>query len=239
MNDKAHVEIVCHRGANQYAPENTYASAEKCIQWGVDYIEVDVNTSSDGVLHLFHGPDLSRTTNGTGNIYDYSSTELGKLDAGSWFHADFREQKIPQLEEFLIWLDHRARLFFDVKWARLDQLIDMVYRLGYDQECFFWFGREKFARDFRLLNKDLLLKVNVSSPEEVAVACDDLAANIIEVRLPQMSKEMKAACSRQAVKLMIMHTENDTEAFRQILDWDVDLVNLDHGDVFLKLAERY
>lgn len=31
------VEIVCHRGANHYAPENTYAAAQVCIDWGMDY----------------------------------------------------------------------------------------------------------------------------------------------------------------------------------------------------------
>jgi hypothetical protein len=38
MNRK--VEIVCHRGANEYAPENTYASAQLCIDWGMDYVEI-------------------------------------------------------------------------------------------------------------------------------------------------------------------------------------------------------
>ena len=28
------VEIVCHRGANEYAPENTIASAQVCVDWG-------------------------------------------------------------------------------------------------------------------------------------------------------------------------------------------------------------
>lgn len=239
MTEKSPIQVVCHRGANEYAPENTYASAEKCIEWGVDYIEVDVNTSRDRVLHVFHGPDLSRTTNATGNIYDYTAAELGALDAGSWFHSDFYDQRIPQLEEFLIWLNHRVCLFFDVKWARLDDLIDLVYRLGYDKECFFWFGRDKHAREFRLLDDSLPLKINVSSPEDVLFACEEYAAKLVEVRLPNMSQELKDICAYKGVRLMIMHTENDTDAFRQILKWDVDLVNLDHGDAFLELAKEY
>ena len=46
------VEIVCHRGANEYAPENTYPAAQLCIDWGMDYVEIDVNTSKDGVMYV-------------------------------------------------------------------------------------------------------------------------------------------------------------------------------------------
>ena len=80
--------MVCHRGANDHAPENTYASAQPCIDRGVDYLEIDVNTSRDGVHYVFHGPDLARTTNGTGKIYEWESTDLDALDCGSWFHPD-------------------------------------------------------------------------------------------------------------------------------------------------------
>ena len=41
------VQIVCHKGANRQRPENTFASAQLCVDWGVDYVEVDVNTSAD------------------------------------------------------------------------------------------------------------------------------------------------------------------------------------------------
>ena len=43
------LEIVCHRGANRHAPENTLAAAQLCVDWGADTVEIDVNTSSDGV----------------------------------------------------------------------------------------------------------------------------------------------------------------------------------------------
>ena len=77
------IEIVCHRGANEYAPENTFAAAQKCIDWGMDYVEVDVNTSKDGVLYVFHGPELEKTTNGTSCITELTSKEIDALDAGS------------------------------------------------------------------------------------------------------------------------------------------------------------
>ena len=43
------VEIVCHKGANELRPENTIAAAQLCIEWGVEWVEVDVNTCAVAV----------------------------------------------------------------------------------------------------------------------------------------------------------------------------------------------
>ena len=90
-----------HRGASGYCPENTMASYHKAIEMGVDVLEVDIHLSKDGVLVVHHDPTLERTTNGKGNLRDYSADELLKLDAGSWFHPDFKNERIPLLSEVL------------------------------------------------------------------------------------------------------------------------------------------
>nr|WP_323571654.1 glycerophosphodiester phosphodiesterase family protein [Rhizobium sp. 28DA2] len=76
-------KIVSHRGANHFAPENTFAAADLALQQGADYIELDVRESADGVLYVFHDETLDRTTNGTGPIGHMLSSEIDALDAGS------------------------------------------------------------------------------------------------------------------------------------------------------------
>jgi glycerophosphoryl diester phosphodiesterase len=227
------VEIVCHRGANEYAPENSYASSRLCIDWGVDYLEVDINTSKDGVLYLFHGPDLARTTNATGKIYDWNSRDLDRLECGSWFDPSFKNERIPRLEPFLEWVDHRVKLFFDVKWASLQQLRDVVYRYSIQDECFFWFGRDRFAHELHKLDDSLALKINVSRPRDVARALQQYGANIVEFSLANASPEMIRTCRELGVTSMILHRENDAGDYRRIIESGVGMVNCDHGDHFL------
>ena len=164
------IEIVCHRGANEYAPENTYASAALCIDWQMDYLEIDVNTSRDGVMYVFHGPDLGRTTNDTRKIYELDSHDVDRLDCGAWFGEGFEGERVPRLEEFLDWIDHRIKIFFDVKFADLDRLVSQVDDRQMSDECFFWFGKERDARMFRKVAPHLPLKINVTSPVEVIEA---------------------------------------------------------------------
>jgi hypothetical protein len=53
-----------------------------------------------------------------------------------------------------------------------------------------------------------------------------------------MSQEPVDACRARNLKIMILHTKKDPEAFRQIVAWQADMVNLDHGDVFLKVERE-
>ncbi|MFY0780074.1 glycerophosphodiester phosphodiesterase family protein [Peribacillus simplex] len=90
-----------HRGASGYCPENTMASYIKAIELGADCLEVDIHLSKDDVLVVHHDPTLDRTTSGKGNLRDYTAAELKELDAGSWYHTRYKNERIPLLSEVL------------------------------------------------------------------------------------------------------------------------------------------
>lgn len=233
------IEIVCHKGANEYAPENTYASSQLCIDWGMDYVEIDVNCSKDGVFYLLHGPAVDATTNGQGRIGDLTAKELDQLDAGSWFDPKFAGEKIPRLEPFLQWIKGKAKLFIDVKAGTPQQIRDLVYAADLQDDCFFWSEHDQWALALRALDPKLQLKINVENVAEVIDAHARFRANIVEVALDKMSLALVAACRTRGIKLMIYHPAKDPAAFQAVLDWDVDLINLNHGDLFKQIAAQY
>ena len=98
------VEVIAHRGAAGYAPENTLAAVKKATELNSDYIEVDVHVSKDGHVIVIHDTSVDRTTNGEGRVNDLTLKQLKKLDAGSWFSKDFKNEKVPTLEEVIqVW----------------------------------------------------------------------------------------------------------------------------------------
>lgn len=233
------IEIVCHQGANQYAPPNTFAAAQICVDWGMDYVEIDVNTSRDGVMYLFHGPALSLTTNGVGKFHDHDAAQIDRLDAGGWFSTRYRDEPVPRLDRFLYWIKGKAKVFFDVKRADLPALLALVTEVGLERESFFWFGDDAQAHAFRRLAPQLALKVNASDAAGVTAAVKQFGANIIECSLADLTHDLVAACRAHHVKLMVFHKENDPGAFREILRWDVQMINCDHGDVMAQIAAEH
>ncbi len=86
--------LVGHRGAAASEPENTLRSFAVGLKLGASAIEFDTRLTKDKKLMVFHDATLNRTTNGRGNIHDFTLKELQQLDAG-------KGEKIPTAEEAL------------------------------------------------------------------------------------------------------------------------------------------
>lgn len=231
------IEIVCHKGANKLAPENTLAAARLCVEWGVDTVEIDVHTSSDGVLYIFHGPNLQRTTNGSGWVGAYTAAELDRLDAGSWFSPAFAGEPIPRLEPFLRWIKGKARIFFDVKNADPSRLADLVYATGFAEECFFWSSDDGWMQRMHQLHPELALKVNVRTPADAEKAWQEFGARIVETSLENVSAELLSVCHRFGMRVMVLYLGNDPDIFRRILASGADMINTDFGNEVLAVMQ--
>ena len=107
--------IIAHRGFKKKYPENTLAAFQAAMKAGVPMIELDVTLSRDRKLVVIHDATLERTTNGHGPVHDYTLEELKQLDAGSWFHSDFAEERLPELGEVLELVDSRVITNIEIK----------------------------------------------------------------------------------------------------------------------------
>lgn len=97
-----------HRGAAGHAQENTLAAIQKGIALGVDFVEIDVRRTADGVLVVLHDETVNRTTNGKGRVDRLSLQEVKKLTTGNGEH-------IPTLEEVLKVAAGKAGLMVELK----------------------------------------------------------------------------------------------------------------------------
>jgi glycerophosphoryl diester phosphodiesterase len=108
------MQVYAHRGASAVAPENTLAAFDRAA--GVaGFIELDVQRCGSGELVVVHDATLDRTTDvesvfpdrPSRTVGDFTLAELRRLDAGSWFAAEFAGERIPTLAEVLDFLCDR------------------------------------------------------------------------------------------------------------------------------------
>lgn len=64
-------------------------------------METDAQITSDGKFVIMHDLTVDRTTDGTGSILSQTLAQLKLLDAGSWFAPQYKEQRIPTMEEMI------------------------------------------------------------------------------------------------------------------------------------------
>lgn len=115
---------IAHRGNSWDTPENTLVAIERAINEGADYIELDVRHTADGKLVLLHDRDLLRIAGDHRAIWNIPSSDLVNVDAGAWFHSDFRGEAIPTLAQAVELMRGRAGLYLEIKGA--PQMPDLV-----------------------------------------------------------------------------------------------------------------
>jgi glycerophosphoryl diester phosphodiesterase len=107
--------IIAHRGAAGHAPENTLAAVRRAVEMHADAVEIDVRQTRDSQIVAMHDEDVNRTTNGNGYIGDLTLQELKQLDAGTWFSTNYKDERVPTLQEVIDVLDSTTMLIVELK----------------------------------------------------------------------------------------------------------------------------
>ena len=117
-----------HRGASEYAPENTLLAFYTGIYMGANGIETDVQMTKDGVLVLFHDDTILRLTGAPGSIRDYTLEQLRQFT----FENKGLQDKIVVFEDFLQQFGWRELTFaIEIKQAGIEsKVIDMIRKYG-------------------------------------------------------------------------------------------------------------
>jgi len=183
--------LVAHRGASAYAPEHTMAAYELALEQGADFLEPDLQLTSDGVLICLHDLTLDRTTNvrevfpdrfrevETNNgivqrwyASDFTLEEIRQLDAGSWFDERFAGAVIPTFGELIEFALGRAGVFPETKAP------EVYGDLGLDMERILVADLERYGLLEPGANPDTPVIIQSFSHESLRVLRHDLGVEL-------------------------------------------------------------
>jgi len=132
--------VTAHRGASYVAPENTLSAMAAAVEAGAEFAELDVGLTRDGRVVLMHDRTIDRTTNGTGDLGDYSLDELRGLEVGSWFSEEFDGEPIPTLREVIRFAKGQLKLNIEIKTSREEPaiaaaVVEIIRSEGFVEDC--------------------------------------------------------------------------------------------------------
>lgn len=115
--------IICHRGASEFAHENTLEAYRATLELGGDGNEIDIRTTKNGVLVCFHDDMLDRLLGAYGTVRETHWLELRSFrfrDPGIFG----KHCRIPTLREvLLLHRRHAGLLHLDIKEPAQDKAI--------------------------------------------------------------------------------------------------------------------
>ena len=168
--------VIAHRGGSSLGPESTLYTFRKAVKLGVDVLEMDVRSTSDGQLVILHDDTVSRTTNATGPVQNYTLVDLKKLDAahrwspdnGQTFPLRNKGVQIPTLPEVFKAFP-QTKMNLEIKEAR-STTIQSLCRL---------------IRDHQMTNNVVVASFGTDSLKEFRRLCPQVAtsAGASEARL--------------------------------------------------------
>lgn len=115
-----------HRGTVENdLPESSIASFEYVLKHTPAVFEIDPRLTKDSVVVVFHDATLERTTDGTGNLSDYTWSELQKLRLKN-LKGEVTAYKIHTLAEILEWARGKTALILDKKNVPLKMIAALI-----------------------------------------------------------------------------------------------------------------
>jgi len=183
--------IIAHRGGALHAPENTLAAVDRGIIDGADYIEIDVQEDAEGRVVVLHDSDLRRVGATGLRIWEAAPSDLAEIDIGSWFDSQYRDQRVPTLEEVLELCRGRAKVIIELKYYghddRLEEKVsEIVERLDMGSEIVVMSLKYDMVKKMKSIRPDWTTGLLTAKAigKLTALEADFLAVNTGMARMP-------------------------------------------------------
>lgn len=231
-------QVVCHRGAEFFAPENTLAAFSRVYEQGLEWSEIDVQETRDGQLVVLHDATLARTVLGCGKISELDWDQVKELDAGSHFDPLYHHQRIPLLSQVIEQAKaFNSSLYIELKDVSAAKVLAEVQRQNFLADCFFWSFDAQKLKEIRTLDATANIMARSQDFSSVELARDENLACVIEIEISAKTVEQDVALTRAlGCSVMLCYQGDDKEVFRRIINLKPDLINLNRADLWKQVV---
>ncbi len=254
------VKVLGHRGASGYAPENTIPAFRKAIEMGADGVELDIQLTKDGEIVVIHDETIDRTSNGSGNVRDYTLEELRQFDYNYQNVINPKTKKKIQGEKMYPEYDKidipTMREVFEL-FKPTDKIINIELKTG----VFFYDIEEKIlalAKETDMEDRVIYSSFNHYSVKKIKALKPDAVCGFLyadgPVEMPEYAKKHGAEalhpafynlqypgfcdeCKRLGIDINVW-TVNSEEQIRFCIKAGVTSIIGNYPDLAIKIAEE-
>jgi len=244
--------IIAHRGISAKAPENTLASFEQAAAVpGIDMIELDVRLTRDEEVIVLHDRTLHRTSTGNGPVRNYSMEEIRGLDAGSWFHPKFAEQKIPTLREVFRQIGSRLWVDVEIKSDLLhreppglieEKVLDVVHTCGMDDRVLFSSFNHHVLSTIKRMKSSAVTGVLFDISQDFGRSPSKLAervgAKVFKCATRELTRRMVDNAHHHDIAVYV-YTLNSVKRAQRMISYGVDGILSNNADDIVSVIKSY
>lgn len=231
------VYVVAHRGVHDSIPENTLAAYQKAIDFGCDFVEIDVRTTLDSQLVSIHDATIDRYSNQgqKGRVSDMTVEQLRSIDIGSRVNSKWRDERVPTVREILQLCRGKIGVYLDVKAAKLDELVSIVREFGMEQDTLWYIPPNKVEELLRL--SDHVWPMPDPGPERYLPDLLKLQnPRVVASAWKHFSLEFGKRCHDHGAIVIV--DEGDRSSWVPLLEFGADGIQTDHPEELIKFLDK-
>nr|WP_206154865.1 glycerophosphodiester phosphodiesterase family protein [Clostridium muellerianum] len=232
------VKVIAHRAQCFAEPENSLKAIQSSINSKVNYAEIDVQETKDGVIVLMHDRNLRRLTGLNKNVDEVNFDEIEKLNIRAPFHKGGVE-KIPTLDEVIKKSNGKLKIIIEIKpYGNTEDLTNKVVKIiddnNFVNQCKVHSVNYKILLDVKSLNPNIQTGYIVSRPMN---NLDSLNVNFYSVQENAISRKMVSNIHRRNKEIYAWTVDRKMD-INNMIKLNVDGIISDKPPLLLKMKKE-
>lgn len=163
------IKVISHRGVYFNEPENSMDAIKASIIYKVDYAEIDVQETKDGVVVLMHDKSLKRLTGLSRMVNQLNYNQVEKLNIGSRYSFKYKSEPIPTLEEVIRECNGKMKLIIEIKpfsdvKSLTEKVVNIIEKNKFEDQCMVQSFNYSILLDVKRLNPNITTGFLTSKP---------------------------------------------------------------------------
>jgi glycerophosphoryl diester phosphodiesterase len=235
------VYVIAHRGAHVGIPENSLPAIKKAIELHCDFVEIDTRLTKDGHIVSVHNSSVDEYVVGSkGKVNDFTLEEIKKLDIGEKTGPNWKNTRIPTIEEILQVCKGKIGIYLDLKESLVGQLIPIIRKYGMEQDIV-WYIPVNRAEEIKLLQKLSPRSIQMPDPgpeENIEQACQAFHPQVMASDMGQLNASFVQKAHQNGTLVFVDENKGTAEEWSQILEWGTDGIQTDDPEKLISFLKR-
>jgi len=233
--------VIAHRGAHIGIPENSLPAIQKAIDLGCDFVEIDTRMTKDGRIVSVHNASVDEYVIGkTGKVKDYTLAELKKMDIGEKTGPDWKNTRIPTVEEILELCRGKIRIYLDLKEPLVPELLQIIDKYKMERDIIWYIpaSRTEIIQQLKTLCPDCIPTPDPGPEKNIQEVVAQVHPLILASDMGQLTESFVKTAHASNAKVFVDEKKGMPEEWQQIIDWGTDGIQTDDPAALIEFLKK-
>jgi len=222
--------VIAHRGAHVGIPENSIEAIQKAIDLGCDFVEIDTRATKDGRIVSVHNADVDRYVVGTkGKVKDFTLDEIKKLDIGERLGPEWKNTRIPGIEDILQLCRGQIGIYLDLKEPLVPELLRIIHKYDMERDIIWYIpaSRVEIIKELQDLCYKCVATPDPGPEKNIAEVEQQFRPRILASDMGQLSESFVKSAHAIKAKVFVDEKQGTPAEWEKIIQWGTDGIQTD------------